>query len=204
MVRFRIKCVGKESQLAAQALRETVLDQEHSQGGSTWSDIVRRSSAAKSNLKPGEEIGPLYDQEIRFYAVESGKVRLYNLLPTGARSRFPSWAKTTCSSSGGRIGASLSCICAEAMQPSRVIGVSEKDLVDLAGVSARGGGRRDHEFRAALTESQVLIEDLMNNSVNFRLYRTLLELAREFGRNRERAELGRYRRAARRTSGSPT
>jgi CRP-like cAMP-binding protein len=28
----------------------------------------------------------------------------------------------------------------------------------------------------------VLIEDLLNNSVNVRLYRTLLELAREFGK----------------------
>ena len=37
-------------------------------------------------------------------------------------------------------------------------------------------------FARRLTESQVLIEDLMNNSINLRLYRTLLELAREFGR----------------------
>ena len=32
-------------------------------------------------------------------------------------------------------------------------------------------------FARRLTESQVLIEDLMNNSVNLRLYRTLLELS---------------------------
>ena len=36
-------------------------------------------------------------------------------------------------------------------------------------------------FARRLTESQVLIEDLMNSSINLRLYRTLLELAREFG-----------------------
>jgi CRP/FNR family transcriptional regulator len=40
-----------------------------------------------------------------------------------------------------------------------------------------------------LTESQVLIEDLLNNSVNLRLYRTLLELSRQFGRAEGTASL---------------
>ena len=34
-------------------------------------------------LKTRDEIAPLYDEEMRFYTVESGKVRLYNLLPNG-------------------------------------------------------------------------------------------------------------------------
>jgi CRP-like cAMP-binding protein len=37
-------------------------------------------------------------------------------------------------------------------------------------------------FARRLTESQVIIEELMNNSVNLRLYRTLLDLGREFGK----------------------
>jgi CRP/FNR family transcriptional regulator len=42
-------------------------------------------------------------------------------------------------------------------------------------------------FARRLTASQALIEDLMNDSVDLRLYRTLLEYAREFGRSEEGA-----------------
>ncbi len=134
------------------------------------------------NLKTRDEIAPLYDEEMRFYAVESGKVRLYNLLPNGRAITlsilsegdvFFQWRTQT---------GSLSCICAEAMQPSRVIGVSEKDLIELLGAQPAAAVDVIGNFARRLTESQVLIEDLMNNSINLRLYRTLLELAREFGR----------------------
>jgi CRP-like cAMP-binding protein len=133
-------------------------------------------------LKTRDEISPLYDEEMRFYAVESGKVRLYNLLPNGRAITlsilsegdvFFQWRTQT---------GSLSCICAEAMAPSRVIGVSEKDLIALLGAQPAAAVDVIGNFARRLTESQVLIEDLMNNSVNLRLYRTLLELAREFGR----------------------
>ena len=134
------------------------------------------------NLKTGGEIAPLYDEEMRFYAVESGKVRLYNLLPNGRAITlsilsegdvFFQWRTQT---------GSLSCICGEAMAPSRVIGVSEKDLIELLGAQPAAAVDVIGNFARRLTESQVLIEDLMNNSINLRLYRTLLELAREFGR----------------------
>ena len=134
-------------------------------------------------LKTGDEIAPLYDQEMRFYAIESGKVRLYNLLPNGRTITlsilsegdvFFQWRAQT---------GSLSCICAEAMQPSRVIGVSEKDLIELLGAQPAAAVDVIGNFARRLTESQVLIEDLMNNSINLRLYRTLLGLAREFGRS---------------------
>jgi hypothetical protein len=46
-------------------------------------------------------------------------------------------------------------------------------------------------FTRRITESQVLIEDLLNNSVNVRLYRTLLELATQFG-SRKRSDADRY------------
>jgi CRP/FNR family transcriptional regulator len=133
-------------------------------------------------LKTRDEIAPLYDEEMRFYAVESGKVRLYNLLPNGRAITlsilsegdvFFQWRTQT---------GSLSCICAEAMQPSRVIGVSEKDLIELLGAQPAAAVDVIGNFARRLTESQVLIEDLMNNSINLRLYRTLSELAREFGR----------------------
>ncbi len=133
-------------------------------------------------LKTRDEIAPLYDEAMRFYTVESGKVRLYNLLPNGRAITlsilsegdvFFQWRTQT---------GSLSCICAEAMQPSRVIGVSEKDLIELLGAQPAAAVDVIGNFARRLTESQVLIEDLMNNSINLRLYRTLLELAREFGR----------------------
>ena len=134
------------------------------------------------SLKTRDEIAPLYDEEMRFYTVESGKIRLYNLLPNGRAITlsilsegdvFFQWRTQT---------GSLSCICAEAMAPSRVIGVSEKDLIALLGAQPAAAVDVIGNFARRLTESQVLIEDLMNNSVNLRLYRTLLELAREFGR----------------------
>ncbi len=133
-------------------------------------------------LKAGEEIGPLYDQEIRFYAIESGKVRLYNLLPTGRTITLSILSESDVFFQWRAQTAGLSCICAEAMQPSRVIGVSEKDLVELLGSQPAAAVDVISNFARRLTESQVLIEDLMNNSINLRLYRTLLELAREFGR----------------------
>jgi CRP/FNR family transcriptional regulator len=133
-------------------------------------------------LKAGEEIGPLYDQEMRFHAVESGKVRLYNLLPNGRTITLSILGESDVFFQWRTLSGSLSCICAEAMQPSRVIGVSEKDLIALLGSEPAAAVDVITNFARRLTESQVLIEDLMNNSVNLRLYRTLLELAREFGR----------------------
>ena len=132
-------------------------------------------------LQPGEEIGPLYDQEIRFYAIQSGKVRLYNLLPTGRTITLSILSEGDVFFQWRAQAAGLSCICAEAMAPSRVIGVSQRDLIDLLGGEPAAAVDIISNFARRLTESQVLIEDLMNNSINLRLYRTLLELAREFG-----------------------
>ncbi len=142
---------------------------------------------ALAKLATGEEIGPLYDQEMRFYAIESGKLRLYNLLPNGRTITisilgegdvFFQWRSQT---------GSLSCVCAEAMQPSKVIAVSKEDLVELLGAQPAAAVDVIGNFARRLTESQAIIEELMNNSVNLRLYRTLLELGREFGRPAERA-----------------
>jgi len=141
-----------------------------------------RNKHTTIDLAAGEEIGPLYDQGLRFYAIEMGKLRLYNLLPNGRTITlsilsegdiFFQWRAET---------ASLSCVCAEAMQRSTVIGVSQKDLVELLGAQPTAAVDIIGNFARRLTESQVLIEDLMNSSINLRLYRTLLELARQFGR----------------------
>ncbi len=132
-------------------------------------------------LDTGAEIGPLYDQEIRFYTVESGKVRVYNLLPSGRTITLSILSEGDVFFQWRTENAALSCICAEAMQPSRVISVSEKDLIELLGSQPAAAVDVIANFARRLTESQILIEDLMNNSVNLRLYRTLLDLAREFG-----------------------
>jgi CRP/FNR family transcriptional regulator len=79
--------------------------------------------------------------------------------------------------------ASLSVVCAEAMQRSRIVAVSEKDLVELLGDQPTAAIDVIQNFARRLTESQALIDDLMNNSVNLLLYRTLAELARQFGRS---------------------
>ena len=43
--------------------------------------LRQRSRYTTYTLPPGDEIMPLYDAGMRFYFVESGKLRLYNLLP---------------------------------------------------------------------------------------------------------------------------
>jgi CRP-like cAMP-binding protein len=76
----------------------------------------------------------------------------------------------------------LSCLCAEAMGEAKVISVSQSDLTSLIAAQPAAAIDVISSFAKRVTESQVLIEDLLNNSVNVRLYRTLLDLAREFGR----------------------
>ena len=139
------------------------------------------SKCVTTELRQGQEIGPLYDQEIRFYVVEVGKVRLYNLLPSGRTITLSILSENDVFFQWRAQGTGLSCICAEAMQASRVIGVSENDLIGLLGAQPAAAVDVISNFARRLTESQVLIEDLMNSSINLRLYRTLLELAREFG-----------------------
>ena len=141
-------------------------------------DVGKRSSIA---LAAGAEIGPLYDQELRFYVIESGKVRLYNLLPNGRTVTLSILSEGDVFFQWRTQATSLSCICAEAMQRSTVLAVAEKDLVELLGAQPTAAIDIITNFARRLTESQVLIEDLMANGVNLRLYRTLSELARQFG-----------------------
>jgi len=140
------------------------------------------SKYTTTELKQGEEIGPIYDQEIRFYAIEVGKLRVYNLLPSGRTITLSLLSENDVFFQWRAESSGLSCICAEAMAPSRVIGVSEKDLIDLLGNHPAAAVDVISNFARRLTESNVLIKDLMDNSINLRLYRTLLDLAREFGR----------------------
>jgi CRP/FNR family transcriptional regulator len=68
------------------------------------------------------------------------------------------------------------------MQQSSVISVSEDELIELVASQPASAVDVIGNISRRLTESQVLIEDLMNNSVDLRLHRTLQELARQFGR----------------------
>ncbi len=134
------------------------------------------------DLPAGEELGPLYDADLRFYAVASGKIRLYNLLSNGRTITLSILSENDVFFQWKAQSASLSVVCAEAMQDSRIVGVSEKDLVQLLGEQPAAAIDVIQNFARRLTESQALIDDLMNNSVNLLLYRTLAELARQFGR----------------------
>jgi CRP-like cAMP-binding protein len=134
-------------------------------------------------LAPGAEIGPLYDQELRFYVVDTGKMRLYNLLPNGRTVTLSILSEGDVFFQWRTQDTSLSCICAEAMQRSTVLAIAEKELIELLGAQPSAAIDIITNFARRLTESQVLIEDLMANSVNLRLYRTLSELGREFGQN---------------------
>jgi CRP/FNR family transcriptional regulator len=135
------------------------------------------------DLAAGDELGPLYDADLRFYAVASGKIRLYNLLSNGRTITLSILSENDVFFQWKAQSASLSVVCAEAMQDSRIVGVSESDLVQLLGSQPAAAIDVIQNFARRLTESQALIDDLMNNSVNLLLYRTLAELARQFGRD---------------------
>lgn len=145
--------------------------------------LLRRATPEmQKTLDLGEEIPPLYEDTKRFHFVIDGKLRLYNLLPNGrcitlsilsAGDVFPQW---------GAESQSLSYLCAEAMQPTRIVTITEKDIAELVSAQPAAALEVITNFARRLTESQALIEDLMNNSVNLRLYRTLLELAKQFGK----------------------
>ncbi len=147
-------------------------------------EIMRRraSSFTTTELAAGDEVPPLYEGGMQFHFVDSGKLRLYNLLPNGrcitlsilaAGDVFLQWRAES---------QSLSCLCAEAMSASRVITANEADMASIIAAQPVAAVDVISNFARRLTESQVLIEDLLNNSVNLRLYRTLLELAKQFGR----------------------
>ena len=133
-------------------------------------------------LKHGDEIPPLYEGGMRFHFVDYGKLRLYNLLPNGRCITISILGPGDVFLQWRAESQSLSCLCAEAMQTTRVISAGERDMTEI--VSAQPAAALDviANFARRLTESQVLIEDLLNNSVNLRLYRTLLELSKQFGR----------------------
>jgi CRP/FNR family transcriptional regulator len=145
--------------------------------------MLQKSKAfPATELAPGDEIPPLYEGGMRFHFVDYGKLRLYNLLPNGRCITISILTPGDVFMQWRTESQSLSCLCAEAMQSSRVVSVSEVDMAEV--VSAQPAVAIDviTSFARRLTESQVLIEDLMNNSVNLRLYRTLLELSKEFGK----------------------
>lgn len=135
-----------------------------------------------SVLGNGDEIPPLYEGGMKFHFVDYGKLRLYNLLPNGRCITLSILGPGDVFLQWRAESQSLSCLCAEAMNGSRVITASERDMVEI--VSAQPAAAVDviANFARRLTESQVLIEDLLNNSVNLRLYRTLLELSKQFGK----------------------
>ena len=76
------------------------------------------------DLKAGDEIAPLYDSGTRFYFVESGKLRLYNLLPNGRMITLSILGENDVFIQWRAESSSLSCLCAESMAPSVVLGVS--------------------------------------------------------------------------------
>ena len=135
-----------------------------------------------ATLDAGDEVPPLYDAGMKFHFVDYGKLRLYNLLPNGRCITISILGPGDVFLQWRAESQSLACLCAESMQPSRIVSASEGEMTQI--VSERPTAALDviSNFARRLTESQVLIEDLLNNSVNLRLYRTILELAKQFGK----------------------
>lgn len=144
--------------------------------------LAKAGRFATSELARGEEVPPLYEGGMRFHFVDYGKLRLYNLLPNGRCITLSILGPGDVFLQWRTESESLSCLCAEAMHASRIVTASESDMTEIVGAQPAAAVDVIANFARRLTESQVLIEDLLNNSVNFRLYRTLLELARQFGK----------------------
>ncbi|BDE07217.1 hypothetical protein WPS_24930 [Vulcanimicrobium alpinum] len=142
----------------------------------------RRDRAATTTLLAGSEIAPLYEGGMRLHFVESGKLRLYNLLPNGRTITLSILSENDVFLQWRAESTSLSCLCAEAMHDSTVLTVDGDALAEIVAQQPVAAIDVITQFAQRLTESQVLIEDLLNNSVNIRLYRTLLQLAQQFGR----------------------
>jgi CRP/FNR family transcriptional regulator len=144
--------------------------------------LKQRGKYATRVLVSGDEIAPRYDEGMVFHFVESGKLRLFNLLPNGRTITLSILGENDVFLQWRTESSTLSCLCAEAMGDACVVSVSQADLVDLIAAQPAAAIDVIGSFAKRVTESQVLIEDLLNNSVNVRLYRTLLELATQFGR----------------------
>jgi CRP/FNR family transcriptional regulator len=138
-------------------------------------------------LAPGQEIEPLYDAPSRLFYLVSGRLRIYNLLPNGRMVTLAMLGPNDVFVQWRAEDRSLSCICAEAPARADVIAIDERRIPELLAAHPAAAIEAMAGFARRLTASQALIEDLMNDSVDLRLYRTLLEYAREFGRSEEGA-----------------
>jgi len=144
--------------------------------------LERNLKSSATELAVGDEIPPLYEGGMLFHFVDYGKLRLYNLLPNGRCITLSILGPGDIFLQWRAESQSLSCLCAEAMHGSRVLSATQRDMADVVAAEPAAAIELMTSFARRLTESQVLIEDLMNNSVNLRLYRTLLELSKQFGR----------------------
>ncbi len=144
--------------------------------------LLRDPKATATELGTGDEIPPLYEGGMKCHFVDYGKLRLYNLLPNGRCITLSILGPGDIFLQWRAESQSLSCLCAEAMNKSRVVSLSDIDMARVVAAEPAAAIDVITNFARRLTESQVLIEDLMNNSVNLRLYRTLLELSKQFGR----------------------
>ncbi len=169
---YKLEAAAKETQTGGNAAKERL----------RAALIKQRGKYATRALATGDEIAPLYDDGMVFHFVESGKLRLFNLLPNGRTITLSILGENDVFLQWRTESSTLSCLCAEAMGEACVISVSQADLTDLIAAQPAAAIDVIGSFAKRVTESQVLIEDLLNNSVNVRLYRTLLELAEKFGR----------------------
>ncbi len=144
--------------------------------------VRKATSFAVSELAAGDEISPLYDDGMKFHFVDTGTLRLYNLLPNGRCITLSILGPGDVFLQWRTESQSLSCLCAESLHASRIISANERQIAEIVSAQPTAALEVITNFARRLTESQVLIEDLLNNSVNLRLYRTLLELAKQFGK----------------------
>jgi CRP/FNR family transcriptional regulator len=138
---------------------------------------VRRKRHTQLLLRKGEHLEPNREPDSRFYFVESGVLRLYATHSDGrsltlsilsANELFLRCvgAQTALVSLGG-----------EAMQDTTLLVFSEQTLGDVLAASPEAVAEFASSFGRRLNESHLLIEDLLNKSVDLRLCRALFELS---------------------------
>ena len=138
---------------------------------------VRRKLHTQILLRKGEHIPTSREPDTRFYFVESGLLRLYATHSDGRSLTLSILSSNELFLRCVGPEAALVSLGGEAMQDTTLMAFSKQTLGDVLAASPEAVAEFASSFGRRLNESHLLIEDLLNKSVDLRLCRALFELS---------------------------
>jgi CRP/FNR family transcriptional regulator len=138
---------------------------------------VRRKRHTQLLLRRGEHLQPSRDPDSRFFFVESGVLRLYATHADGRSLTLSILSSNELFLRCVGPQTALVSLGGEAMQDTSLLVFSEKTLGEVLAASPEAVTEFAASFGRRLNESHLLIEDLLNKSVDLRLCRALFELS---------------------------